>query len=221
MHKNLLLTIFLFISFASFSQTNEIKYGLFGGVDISNIVVRVTGGNGTSDSKVGPHFGALAELPVSKYFAIQPELTYAYLGWKESGDVAATDSLILSNPRYNLNYLCLPVLFKFKIPHTVKNGNGLAAYIGPQLGYLFAANLKGDNYNGSTGIKDGFKSTDISAIGGAEYFLAIGVGISVRYQLGLTNIFSNETKEAFQENYGSDVTVKNNSLTVTIGYRFK
>ena len=221
MKKNALLIAFLCISLAGFSQMRpKVKYGLFGGIDISNIHITVPGqGSGTSESRIGPHFGVLAEIPVAKYFAIQPEIAYASLGWKESQTVYA-DSLAISNPKYNLNYLSIPVLFKFKIPATIRNGNGLAVYVGPQYGYLISANFRGDNTSGSASTKDGFKSSDFSGIGGAKYFVAQGVGISVRYQLGFGNIFGNEASEALKEMFGSNVSVRNNALTITVGYRF-
>jgi hypothetical protein len=220
MKKNILLLTFLSISLIAFSQMPaKVKYGLFGGINISEIHVIVpNAGSGWSDSKIGANFGALAEIPVASYFAVQPEITYSSLGWKES-QPAYGDSFAISSPKYNLNYLCVPVLLKFKIPQTLRNGNGLAVYVGPQFGYLINANVKEDS-GGSLDTKEAFKSSDISGIGGIEYFIPQGIGISVRYQLGFGNIFSNESNQAFNEIFGSNVTVKNNSVTITVGYRF-
>lgn len=221
MKSTLLLTALLCCSLIGFSQTSgKIKYGLFSGVNVANIHITVPGrGNATSESKVGANFGVLAEIPVSQNIAIQPEIAYSSLGWKESGAVYA-DSGAFYNPKYNLNYLTIPVLFKYKILPTVRNGNGLALYLGPQYGYLVNANLKAGKSSGSLGMKEGFKTSDFSAVGGAEYFMAAGLGISVRYQLGLANVMGSEAGAVLYEMYGSTVSVKNNSLSVTVGYRF-
>ena len=165
------------------------------------------------------NFGASVEIPFSTYFAIQPELSFSQLGWKVD-EPLYLDSLTLNSPKYNLNYISLPILVKFKVPPTVRNGNGLALYAGPQIGYLASATLTSDNASGSQSIKDGFGSFDFSGIAGAEYFIPKGIGISVRYQLGFSNIFRKEAVDESYQMYGSDVTVKNHALTITFGYRF-
>lgn len=104
-----------------------------------------------------------------------------------------------------LNYLTLPVLAKYSFEDA-----GFGAYLGPQIGYLLSA--KGIFEGDSEDLKEDLKSTDISGIIGVEYFLPAGIGISARYQLGLSNI----AKDA-DEGEGS---IKNNALTFTLGYRF-
>lgn len=220
MKKKLLLLTFLSISLIGFSQMpGKVKYGLFGGVNMSEIYIKVPNyGSGSSDSKIGANFGVLAEIPSGRYFAVQAEISYSSLGWKEGG-TNYTDSFALSSPKYNLNYLTIPIFLKFKIPPTIKDGNGLGIYLGPQFGYLISANVKAGS-GGNMSIKDGLSSTDFSAVGGAEYFFAQGFGVSVRYQHGFANIFGSEANDALHEIFGSNVSVKNNAITVTVGYRF-
>lgn len=221
--KQLFLILAVFtISLSVFcQQRSRIQYGLFGGINISNAVASAPGeGSSITDSKLGANFGIMAEIPVARHFAIQPEISYANLGWKEKATTQNTDSA-LQNPRFNLNYLNVAALFKFKIPKTIHNGFGLSVFAGPQFGYLLTANLRADNRNGTADTKRAYKSTDFSAVAGVEYFLPAGVGITVRYQAGIANFFGEEALRIFRQQQGvNNIAVKNNAIALTIGYRF-
>jgi len=209
------------LSHIGFSQeTGKVKYGLFGGINVSKLTASASGqGTSSSDSKVGPNFGVLAEIPVGGDFAIQPEVSYSNMGWKEN-ETDIDENTTVDNARYNMNYLSIPVLVKYKITNTLRNGNGLAVFLGPQYGYLLSANLKGSNTNGSADIKKAFKSSDFSAVAGVEYFLPQGIGLSLRYQFGIMNVFGKEANDLLNADAGSNVSVRNNALTLTVGYRF-
>ena len=103
-----------------------------------------------------------------------------------------------------LSYLTLPVLVKYSFEDA-----GFGAYLGPQIGYLLSAKIKEGGV--TEDIKEDVKSTDFSGIIGVEYFLPMGVGLSARYQLGLSNVAKDTEDEG---------SVKNKALTFTLGYRF-
>lgn len=102
------------------------------------------------------------------------------------------------------NYLTLPVLVKYAFEDA-----GFGAYLGPQIGYLLTVKIEEGGV--TENIKEDTKSTDFSGIIGVEYFLPMGIGLSARYQLGLTNIAKDTEGEG---------SIKNKALTFTIGYRF-
>ena len=169
-----------------------VRFGLKAGINIANITAKTSGVSFSPSSVVRPTGGFFATIPVAEGFAIQPEILYSGLGAKIAGGKILYD------------YLTLPVLAKYSFEEA-----GFGAYLGPQIGYLLSAKGK---YGGETeDIKEEVKSTDISGIIGVEYFLPMGVGLSARYQLGLSNVAKDTEDEG---------SVKNKALTFTLGYRF-
>ena len=82
------------------------------------------------------------------------------------------------------DYLNIPVLIKYS------HESGLFAETGPQAGFLLSA--KGKSDGGTYDVKDGVQSFDFSWALGIGYKLHdIGLGIDVRYNLGLTNTIKN------------------------------
>ncbi len=142
-------------------------------------------------SKVGFHFGAFYQIPVSNGISVQPEVAYSAEGAKVSGDG--------SSGSYNLGSLNLAALFRYNF----QGGFNLAT--GPQYGILLSAKEKedGDSYD----AKDSFKGGNFAWAFTAGYDLPTGLGFYARYNLGLANIVDE-----------SDVDVK--SSTIQIGLRY-
>ncbi len=209
----LVLTITTIVSFSQ--QGRKVKWGIQVGANIANVTYKINNISFSPSSIVGLNEGVSAEIPFAPGFFVQPEFNLSQLGTKidvpfsSAGQIFpnSTDSSSIT-AKTVLNYLTLPVLIKFKAPRT-----GLGIYVGPQFSYLASARdtYKNDTQSLKVNSKDGDKSFDFSAVLGAEYFLPAGLGLSVRYQLGFTNI----DKES-----GGVGTVKNHAFTFTIGYRF-
>jgi hypothetical protein len=201
--KKLNLVCFI-LSLALFAHAQNhktgIKFGARAGVNFSNMTAKSPGISVSFSSLTGFNAGGFVEIPAGDKFAIQPELAFSQMGAKfkvpdgEGGTFSGTSKL---------NYLTLPALVKFKVPNT-----GIGIYAGPQVGLLLSA--KEEGYGESTDAKDNYNSSDFAGVFGGEYFFDAGIGISARYQLGLSNI----AKDA------GDNTVKNTAFTITVGYRF-
>ena len=180
-------------SFAQSKEATGVRFGLKAGINLANITTKPSDGTSTGFLP-GINGGFFSTIPIAVGFAIQPELTYSGLGAKDKE----------SSDKVNLSYLTLPVLAKYSFANS-----GFGAYLGPQIGYLFSAKQKSEGT--SEDIKDGFKSTDLSGIFGIEYFSPIGIGLSARYQLGLSNIVKDNELGA---------SVKNKAIIFSVGYRF-
>ena len=173
------------------TPTGHVSIGIKGGVNLYNIH------NDNSikyDPKVGYNIGLLGHIHLNKSFAIQPELVYSAQGAKYTANNATTN--------YNLSYINLPVLFQYMFD------NGLRLQAGPQVGLLIAAKSK----TGSTtsDIKENLKPIDLALSIGAGYiFPPTGLGIDVRYNLGLSNI-----------NDIGDVTSTNRGMQLGLFYIF-
>jgi hypothetical protein len=155
------------------TPVGHVSIGIKGGVNLYNIH------NDNSikyDPMVGYNLGLLGHIHLNQYFAIQPELVYSAQGAKH------TESNTTTN--LNLSYINMPVLFQYMFD------NGLRLQAGPQIGLLIAAKSK----TGSTSIdsKEYLKPIDLALSIGAGYVHPpTGLGIDVRYNLGLSNINDN------------------------------
>ena len=182
----------------SFGQNAEevkgVRFGVKAGINIANLTVKPADAETSTGSLIGVTGGFFATIPGGAGFSVQPELNYSGMGAKET----------ISNSKLLLNYLSIPVLAKYSLESA-----GFAAYLGPQFSYLLSAKAKASGV--SIDAKDQVKSTDISGVIGVEYFVPAGIGLSARYQLGLTNI-AKDTQ--------AGESIKNKAITFTIGYRF-
>lgn len=204
----LLLSLFAISTYA-FSQ-EKITWGIHAGINVSNISLKGPNNSGVIynyNYKVGFNGGIDVQLPVSHNITIQPELSFSQMGGKAKSDVEVPGSLVGADRKLNEDYLTLPVLIKYAAPKL----RGFAVYIGPQYGYLLSATGSDpSNYNSSASesFTDQYHRSNWSGIVGAEYYCKKGVGVSARYQLGITNDF----KEI--------ESVKSHAFTITVGYRF-
>ena len=154
------------ITAVGFASKAQVTFGVKAGLNISSWTGDDADG---ASSLAGFNAGGQVNIPVSSQFSVQPEVTYSGEGVKFDGG------------KYTTNYINIPVLFQYNNP------SGFFAHVGPQIGILASAKAKIDGA-GSTDAKDAFKSTNFSAVIGAGYKLANGLGFNARYNLGLANI---------------------------------
>ncbi|GAB3934760.1 porin family protein [Larkinella terrae] len=129
------------------------------------------------NERIGFHVGVFTQLPVSSFFAIQPELQYTTKG------VSADYNLLGATGRntFKLNYVELPVLATFKL------GNSVDLQAGPYASYLLNSKVTTDGDLGSDYRninRDNFNSFDYGIAGGLNiYFGTVLLGL--RYGQGL------------------------------------
>ncbi|MEO8764713.1 MAG: porin family protein [Ginsengibacter sp.] len=194
--KKIFLVVAVLTISTTIGYTQKINgFGIKAGITSANLKFSGGGTSITADSKIGFYGGLLAQIGVSGKFAVQPEIIYSLLGTKFSQG-SGEDKL-------NLSYVCLPVLAKYI-------HEGFSIIIGPQVGFLVSAKEKTSGTNDD--IKPSFKSTDIAGIIGAGYTFTNGVGFDGRYQLGLSNIGSNN------EPFTGGGKIKNNAFLFGLHY---
>ncbi len=187
--KKIFLLIAFVASFAVASQAQAPRFGVKAGLNLANLT-----GDGADllDLKMKPGFyvGVQGTFDITESIGIQPEVVFSAQGAKDEDDV-----------KYNLNYLNIPVLAKYRTP------SGFFAETGPQIGFLMSAKAKDDN--DSEDIKDDFKGTDFSWVFGLGYQTQSGFGVNGRFNLGLSNII---------EDGDDDFKVKNSVIQVGVFY---
>jgi len=188
------LSLIVIAAFITTIAGAQIQFGLKGGLNLGNLHESPSEPGTSLKIKADFNAGVLAYIPLFNHFGLQPEAIYSGQGSKATSDETSFN--------FNLVYINVPILFKYKDP------SGFFAEIGPQAGFLISGKAKAGGV--STDIKDSFKSTDISGVLGIGYLSSVNLGIDARYALGLANI----AKDA------PGTTVKNNVIQVGVFYMF-
>lgn len=197
------------------AQTEKIKIGIKAGLNISSLTFDES--ELESSKKTGFTAGVMAEIPLAKNFAIQPELLYSQQGMKFSYSDAE-----VSNSHYkstvNLNYLNIPVMLKYYV------AKGFSVQAGPQIGILLKANNNyQDNFLGyenreDFNLKEYSNGIDTSVNFGLGYQFKDKFYADARYNLSYSDIFKEANPTG---NYIINTDMKNRVFQITIGYFFK
>lgn len=188
--KNTILTatMVLVLAFASAQGTKKgISYGVKGGLNLATL-------SGASSPKtlIGYQIGGFAEIRLGNKFALQPEIVYSTQGVKY--DNFGTDFT------FNLNYINIPIVAKYYIV------DALSLDLGPQIGFLTAANFNGIDE------KDSNKTIDFGFNAGAGYNVGKNIVVGLHYNLGLLGLHKNLPEGVKQ--------VNNSVFQFSLGYKF-
>lgn len=194
MKKIIMVCLFAAVAATGFSQ---IKFGVKTGVNFSNLKSE----DESMDSRLAPLVGGFAEFSFNDKLAFRPELVYSMEGAK---DEYSEDGFDIEET-IKLDYLNLPLLVKYKI------ANGISVIAGPQVGFLLSAKAKMESGSSSAteDIKEYLKGTNLSFSLGAGWEAENGLGVDLRYNLGLSNIADDE-----------DADLKTKSLQLSVFYTF-
>lgn len=176
----------------------------------------------SSSNRVGFVGGVYLNIPINDEFSIQPEMFYSAQGDKENTPYAA-DVVLGNNVElfgievlHKLDYLSIPLMFQLKIV------DEFYLQAGPQLNFLVGAKQKSSassmliNSNpavpnpSEVDIKDQVNSVDFSFNLGIGYKTKSGLNFDARYNLGLSDIESNQSSN----------TNKHRVWQFTLGYDF-
>ena len=188
------LSLVAIAAFITVVSSAQIRFGAKAGLNLANWAMSPKEEGISNSLKPFFHAGGLAYIPLFSKFGLQPEVVYSGEGTKIK-DVDGTST-------YNLGYINVPVLLKYKDP------SGFFAEIGPQIGFLLSAKAKYGEI--SVDQKDYLKSTDFSGVLGIGYLSPLNIGVDARYNLGLTNI----VKES------DNGSIKNGVIQIGVFYMF-
>ncbi|PWB25631.1 porin family protein [Flavobacterium sp. HTF] len=197
--KKIMLTAAAVMAFA-FSNAQETKFGVKGGLNLTNLTGDVEG----TSSLIGFHVGGFAEIKLTDKFAIQPELLFSTQGAK------IEETFFDESYEYDtkLNYLNIPVLAKFYVTEA------FSVEAGPQLGVLLSAKQDGED------VKDFYKSVDFGFNVGAGYNFTENLSVGLRYTIGLSSVFDTPDSDELEGFEIEDIDVKNSVFALSLGYKF-
>ncbi len=175
----LLALFFTFFICSLQLQAQGIQVGFRTGLNVANVT------DLNAEARFGISAGVVGKLPLTDKIFIQPELNYDQQGAVEKGSFLGEDFQV----RYKLNYINLPVMFKYYVE------GGFFLQAGPQLGYLIKndMNIEGE----SSGI-----SFDLDDTKKFDFSLGLGAGyqygnyfVDARYKFGLVNVYEIDNSE--------------------------
>ncbi len=127
--QTIILLGFLFFTFLGYSQ---IKYNITLGINSSRFSDKFNtiGGKYLNTSSLGLSLGVSADLPVSNKISFYPKIIYNQIGDR---DEDYDGRIAIDKFDYKLNYLSIPLNFKFF--------NKPYVLFGPQIGFLISQKL--------------------------------------------------------------------------------
>lgn len=217
MKKAILICLFIGTAITGQAQVT-IQPGIRGGINFSKFT------NAETDRKADFFIGGLLAIKFTKFYALQPELTYSRQGAKETyyyTDFDPTfDPFVNSRTRrenkYSLDYLSLGIINKFTF------GPGFQVMVGPSLDFKVSDNFA------SYAVSNP-QDFDLSLVAGVGFVLKNGLAFDVRIKQGLIDIFGYDYNNnyyydengSYYNDYTVDDVVLNQVIQIGVSYSFK
>ncbi|WP_223033534.1 porin family protein [Hanstruepera marina] len=223
--------LFLCAAIAVFGLTNvnaqnekSVDQGFSFGPKAGVNFATLTGDVEDAEMRIGFHIGGAAEYMFNQNMGLQAELLFSAQGAKneytESSSQGGVDYYLKEKEEVKLNYINIPVMFKYYIV------NGFNVEAGPQVGILASAkseyeyeervtsggNTVTDSGSAKVDIDDEVSSIDFGLNFGLGYRMDNGLNFGARYNLGLSNI--NDADDS------DDYKVSNGVIQVSVGFMF-
>lgn len=198
--KKTFLSLALALGVASAAQAQSATFGIKAGGSLTNYTGK---GSDGANYKFGFHGGFIANFAANEAFSIQPELLYSMKGAKGTETISG----YTVTSKVTTHYIDVPVLAHI-------NAGGLFFELGPQVGFLVAANgsQEANGQSVSADIKDQLKTVDFGYAAGLGYQMANGPGIGLRYNGGFIDVNKN--------NSNSDNATRNGAFQLYVSYMF-
>lgn len=204
MKKIFILAIGLFVATAANAQ-DRIKFGIKGGVNISDIIKGDGNNNFDTQTKAGFNAGVTLEIPLIAGLQFTPEVLYAQKGYQLTYD---------DNTKFKqtTNFIDVPILFAFRL------GSSFNIVAGPQVSFLLSTKNKFESGFGSvteTNVEDDsdrFKKSLVGGVIGFRYDVNDRFDIHARYALDFQK--NNENGSEYTPEY------RNQVYSIGVGVKF-
>ena len=187
-----------FIFFLIFSKLNaQDKFGVIAGLNYTGFSNGI-GKDLYLETSFGLQIGAFYEKPLNQKISFRPKLVFSQQGDRTETSWGGFGSPELNQIDYKLNYINIPLDFKF--------WNKIYVVAGPQIGFLISEKRGNVNIGDPSSV---------------DFGVNLGTGFTINkmffewglYQ-GLTDVAS------YQYSTGSTVNVRNATAKFTLGYKF-
>lgn len=191
--KKLFTLCLIFCAFSIVSQA-QIRLGVKGG---GNLAYSVFDPEISFDVQplLGFHLGGFAHFGIADNIGVQVELLYSTQGTRIDADAFGVQFEL----KDRLNYLAIPVLFKFT------SSGGLTAEIGPSFNILLAANrtIETPSVTGTLteemDVKEVYSGLDVMLAIGLGYELPSGLSFNGRFSFSVANVYDEDQTDPADE----------------------
>jgi len=203
-------------------EISGMRFGIIGGFNLSNLLIKDNDGTNSNDFKYKPgfHVGVTAEFPISKSVAFETGLLFSTKGF--ISNFKGTDNGVIFESKGSLNLLYLDIPLTSKAYYNI-GASKIYGVFGPYIGIGLSGKSKSEAIvNGVTQSDEqdiNWGSGNSNELKRLDYGLTVGAGmelnsflIGLSYNLGLANISSTT-------DYGQKI--KNKVLGLSIGYKLK
>jgi hypothetical protein len=159
------------------------RFGIKAGVNLAEMRANgyASGMQPEMNLKTSMNGGFFVNVPLgTNGLAVQPEVMYSGQGAKMSTKTTVGTVTTTNTFEQDLSYINVPVMLQWK------SKGGFLVETGPQAGFLVRAQQDGPG-DATTDNKDNFDKFDFSWGAGLGYLSRVGLGITARYNLGLSN----------------------------------
>ncbi|WP_062057979.1 porin family protein [Aquimarina longa] len=176
--KKLFLLAITVISFSFYSNAQDIKFGVKGGLNFSELSGDDVKSKNT-DGRTGYHIGAVLQVSLAETIALQPEVLYSAQGLKD----------------IDVDYINIPILAKLKF------AKFFSVEAGPQFGFVVQDDIEKAFKSVNADAKA--KNFDLSGAVGAGVEFGGFFG-QLRYNFGFTDVIDKvkAKNSAFQVSVG-------------------
>ncbi len=181
--KKILVLVFVMSSVVTAYSQAQVALGLKAGVNLSKV------DEDASDNITAFNGGAFVLVKIAN-IGIQPEILFSQQGSKFSD---------VDYDELKTSYVLVPIMVKFYLVA------GLNIQVGPQFGFLTAAEMDGED------IKSNVDKSDLSANLGLGWDLPFGLTVDARYNLGL--------KDVNFDWDGAEGSFKSRVIQLSVGYK--
>lgn len=180
-------------------SAQSFQLGIKGGGNLSNFLSSTSAGGTSYSAQAGWNAGGFVNFWLGNHFAIAPEVLYSTGGAGIKETTTDNGGTVNFNSNLHLRYVSLPVMAK------VRFTGGFYLEAGPEVSVNVSSTTWEDQSVRS--LTDG---AELGAAAGLGYQSPIGLGVSLRYNVGLTTV--NRPSDATW----SDVSLHNSTFSLDL-----
>ncbi len=194
----MLLAVLVLTGTQLFAQSFQL--GIKGGGNLSDFLSAQNPNQTSFSALAGWNAGVFVNFWLGNHFAIAPEVLYSTAGAGIKTTATDNNSTVTVNNNLHLHYVSLPLMAKLRFT------GGFYIEAGP-IGQ--SSNVSSSSWEDQS-VKNLTNQAELGAAAGIGYQSPIGLGVSLRYTVGLTTV--DNTRDA---TWG-DVNMRNSSFSLDL-----
>jgi Outer membrane protein beta-barrel domain len=192
-----LLAVLLLAGTQLFAQSFQL--GIKGGGNLSNFLSAQNPNQSSYSALAGWNAGVFVNFWLGNHFAIAPEVLYTTEGAGIKTTANHNNGTVTVDNNLNLRYVSLPLMAKLRFT------GGFYIEAGPQV----SLNVSSSSWEDQS-VKNLTNTAELGAAAGIGYQSPIGLGVGLRYTVGLTTV--DNTRDA---TWG-DINMHNSSFSLDL-----